>query len=347
MSVFSMFSGLLILGLFAWLIEARRRRTYRVASGHQPDVELPFEEPFELYHNALSLCSMKTRLCLAELKIPYKSHPIDLIETGCYENIRAAFLRVNPGGTVPVLIHQGHPIYESHEQIGYAAAFAPDTGAPLIPKDPQRRAEMETWIDRSSLTEDAIHQGDASAGNAVPGLSLPLFATMIEKIPYWRICEGLLFHFEKFRPVMFTVLKLRGIEQIHRLPPVSEAIARSRSQMGVHLDALEEQLEKRGGPWLLGQEYSLADVSWLAIFERLRQTDAVGVFLGQGQRPLSAAYWSRLQARPSYREAILEHSHPMIEFGRQRIVEAKAAHPNLRRCLEGDEKLEAGDQGSN
>ena len=26
---------------------------------------------------------------------------------------------VNPAGTVPVLIHNGHPIYESHEQIVY------------------------------------------------------------------------------------------------------------------------------------------------------------------------------------------------------------------------------------
>ena len=24
---------------------------------------------------------------------------------------------VNPAGTVPVLVHQGHPVYESHEQV--------------------------------------------------------------------------------------------------------------------------------------------------------------------------------------------------------------------------------------
>ena len=26
---------------------------------------------------------------------------------------------VNPAGTVPVLVHNGHPVYESHEQILY------------------------------------------------------------------------------------------------------------------------------------------------------------------------------------------------------------------------------------
>ncbi len=42
---------------------------------------------------------MKSRVCMAELGIPYQSHTIDLIETGAYENIRRPFLSVNPGGT--------------------------------------------------------------------------------------------------------------------------------------------------------------------------------------------------------------------------------------------------------
>jgi hypothetical protein len=29
------------------------------------------------------------------------------------------FLNINPAGTVPVLVHKEHPIYESHEQIVY------------------------------------------------------------------------------------------------------------------------------------------------------------------------------------------------------------------------------------
>jgi glutathione S-transferase len=319
----------------AWTIENRRRRRHSVPSGFQSDIELPFEEPFELYHNALSLCSMKSRLCMAELQIPYKSHHIDLIETGFYENIRAPFLRVNPAGTVPVLVHEGHPIYESHEQIRYAARFAPDGCPPLLPNDPDLRAEMEEWIDRSSLTKDPVNNGHLSAGNAAPGQTLPLFAAMIEKIPFWKIFEGLLFHFDKLRPMLFTMLKLRGIDKIDRIRPVVAAIARSRNEMGTHLDAFEEKLAKSGGPWLLGDDYSLADVSWLGIFERLRQADAIGVFMGDQLRPETAAYWSRLQARPAYREAILDQSHPLIEYGRERIVEAKAASEDVRLCLEG------------
>ncbi len=322
-------------GLGWWFVENRRRATHKVPPGHQPEVEIPYEQEFELYHNALSLCSMKARVCMAELRLPYKSHPIDLIETGCYENVRAPFLRVNPGGTVPVLVHNGHPIYESHEQIRYAAQHAPQASPSLVPENPALRAEMEQWIDRSSLTDDPLNHGGESAGNAVPGLTLPIFAAMIDRIAYWKILEGALFHFDKIRPLLFLTLKVRGLEKLGSLKPLMKILARSRAQMGVHLDALEEQLAKHGGPWILGETFSLADVSWLVIFERLRQVDATQLFLGGGRRPLCTDYWERLKSRPSYREAILEHSHPTIEYGMQRLREAKSRRPELRLALEG------------
>jgi len=328
--------GVVLAGLLVWwFFENRRRTTHSVPPGYQADIEFPHDEAWELYHNALSLCSMKTRVCLAELRIPYKSHHIDLIETGSYENLRPRLLDVNPGGTVPVLLHEGHPIYESHEQIRYAARFAPANVPSLVPEDASQHVEMEEWVNRSSLTDNPIENGDKSAGNAVPGLTLPLFCTMIEKISYWRIAEGLLFHFDRFRPVLFSVLKLRGIGNLPKLGPAAKAIGRSRRQMAVHLDSLEERFEKGGGPWILGEQFTLADVSWLVIFERLRQADAEAVFLGGGERPQLTAYWERLKRRPAYAEAILGHSHPLVEYGRRRIAEAKAADSELRKCLEG------------
>jgi glutathione S-transferase len=323
-----------------WAWENHRRRRHPVTPGFQADITLPFQAPFELYHNALSLCSMKTRVCLAELGISYRSHHIDLVETGGYENIRPKLLDVNPAGTVPVLVHEGHPVYESHEQIRYAAAYsaahAPPGSPSLVPDDPALKASMEHWIDLSSLTHDPINHGDESIGNAVPGLTVPLFATTIETIPAWKIVEGLLFHFDKQRPVVFLTLKLFGIERIGRLGPAVKILARSLRQTGVHLDTLEAQLVASGGPWILGDPFTLADVSWLVIFERLRQADAMSALVGNAERPECAAYWERLRQRPSYRLAILDHSHPVIEHGTRRLQEVKAADPALRALLEGD-----------
>lgn len=319
-----------------WLWERSHRRTYAVTEGHHPEIDLPHEQEFELYHNALSLCSMKSRVCMAELDVPYKSHHIDLIETGSYENISRHFLAVNPGGTVPVLVHRGHPVYESHEQIRYAAAHAPEGAPSLVPDDPELQAEMERWIDLSSLTKDPLEHGDESAGNAVPGLTLPMFSAMIDRIAYWKILEGLLFHFDRIRPLLFLTFKFRDLRKLHRMPPAMKILARSRAQMNVHLDALEAQLERSGGPWILGAQFTLADVSWLVIFERLRQVDWEHVFLDGGRHPACAAYWDRLRERDSYREAILEHSHPTIEHGTRRLKEAKAEIPELKMALEGN-----------
>jgi glutathione S-transferase len=327
----------LVVGVLAVLFfrESARRRRHAVPPGHRPEIELPYTEDFELYHNAFSLCSMKSRLCMAELGVPYKSHHIDLIETGAYENIRPKLLDVNPAGTVPVLVHKGHPIYESHEQIRYAATHAAPGSPQLVPEDAALRETMERWVDRSSITGDPLNEGDASAGNVIPPLTLPIFAAMIEEIPTWRILEGLLFHFDKRRPVLFLILKARGISGLGRLRPAMAALAKGRGQMAMHLDALEAQLTETGGPFLLGEPFSLADVGWLVILERLVQVDTLHVFIGGGKRPACEAYWERLRARPAYRAAIIEHAHPVVTRGLERLRAAKAADPALRELLEG------------
>ena len=88
--------------------------------GLHPEITLPHEQSVELYHNSLSLCSGKVRVVLAEKNIPYKANHIHLIETGWYQNASPEFLKINPGATVPVLVHDGHPVYESHDQVEYA-----------------------------------------------------------------------------------------------------------------------------------------------------------------------------------------------------------------------------------
>jgi glutathione S-transferase len=326
-------SFLIFTGWFFW--EKSRRRVHSVLPGLHPEIDLPHRSEFELYHNSLSFCSMKSRVCMAELQIPYESHPVDLIETGSYQTISRDFLAVNPAGTVPVLVHNGHPVYESHEQIRYEAAHAPSTSPSLVPDDPGLRDEMNAWVDRSSITEDPLNEREQSVANSVAPLTSPLFATMMERIPARRVLEGLLFHLDRRRPVMFLSLKLLGIERMPRIKPVGELLSSSRNAMNTHFDALEKQLSGHGGPCILGDQYTLADVSWLVIFERLEQTDYLGLFLGNGKRPVSAVYWDRLRARSSYGEAISGFSHPLITYGTQRIKEAKAGDPALKRFLEG------------
>lgn len=330
-----MLVAIVLAGFVAWFVwERRHRRTRSMPGGLNRDVTVPHTRDWELYHNALSLCSKKVRLCLAELGIDYVGHHIDLIETGSYENISRRFLAVNPAGLVPVLVHQGHPIYESHEQIAYAAAHS-GSGVALVPDDPAARARMQYWVDNASLTgDDPTADLDSSAGNCIPGLTVPLFAAMVAEIPYWRIGEGLLFHRLKQRPLMFLMMKAAGLRRIATIGMAAAVIRASRDRMHGHLDELEAELAASRGPWILGEFYSLADISWTVIFERLDEAVWMDVFLGE-RRPRVQAYWEALRARPSRAAAIGAFGHPTIERGRERIVAARRDVPALAALYEG------------
>ena len=317
----------------AWYLwERSQRKTGQMRGGIHEDIDLPYDQPWELYHNNFSLCSKKTRVCLAELGIDYKSHHIDLIETGSYENISRHYLKVNPAALVPVLVHNGHPIYESHEQLGYVAAHSDDPRA-LLPEDDDQRAVMEHWVHLTSLI-DPLRQMQETAGNAVPGLTMPVFAAMIEHIPVRRILVGLLYHWSKVRPLLFLAMKLLGVARFPVLKPLVRMMRRSRAFMHAHLDALERALEDSGGPWIVGDRFTLADVGMMVIFERLAEVDWLDTFLTQ-DRSRAAAYWQALKARPSYAAAIGAFGHPLVTRGTAKIVELKASNSAFRDALLG------------
>lgn len=332
--------GLGGLGAAAWYLrEKSLRRTSPMAGGLHADIQLPHRADFELWHNAFSLCSKKVRLCLAELDVPYESHPIDLIETGSYQTLSREFLAVNPAALVPVLVHRGHPVYESHEIIRYAAEHSAHPDA-LVPRDPASLAVMEEWIRRSSLTGDDPVKGIAhSAGNCIPGLTIPLFAAMISGIPTTKILEGLLFHRLKQRPLFFLLLKSAGLLRLPSLAPVVTVIRDSRMQMERHLDDLEKHLasmEVAGSGWIAGEQFTLADVSWAVILDRLREADWTAV-LHSPRRPLVADWWERLRARPGYAAAMLgAMEHPLVKKGTQDIAALKARDLRFRRDVYGE-----------
>lgn len=305
------------------------------SGGLHAEITLPHEEEWELWHNSFSLCSRKLRICLSELGLAWRSHEINLIETGRYENVSPAFLAVNPAGTVPVLVHAGHPVYESHDQIVYAAAHAGRVGAELFPADAGGRELVEVWVDRASLVGDPMQGRSRRAGHCVPGLTLPLFATMVAEIPAREILRGLLTHPNKERPVAFLLLKLFGIDRFPKLGFFLQAVQRSREAMGVHLDALAVQLKSHGGPWIAGGSFTLADVSWMVLLDRLVEADWERVFWAEGQRPLVAAYWQRSQERSSYAAEVERRRCPEVRAGIAALIAAKAQNPALRAALEG------------
>src|SRR4029079_14810428 len=94
----------------------------------------------ELYHSGLTTCSKQVRHCLREKGLPYRSRYVELWR---YENLSADYLKLNPNGVVPTLVHDGVPIINSFCIMEYIEDAFPQN--PLRPADPVQRAKQRRW----------------------------------------------------------------------------------------------------------------------------------------------------------------------------------------------------------
>lgn len=308
-------AGALALALLAWFsVEKRRRRTHPVTGGLHLEISLPYTDEYELYSNPFSHCSRKTRIVFAELGLPFRHIPINLVETGNYETISAHYLKVNPSGLVPTLVHKGHPVYESDDILTYAVAQAGPEAPPLVPHDAAAHATMEAWVRRGNIASgDPLKHIETSAGACMAALTVPLFAATIQFIPFRRLLPGFLFHPNKERPAFFALAKTIGLRGLVALPPVRTLQRRARDTMERHLTEMLGQLATSGGPWIMGGQYTLADVSWTCILLRLDESGWLSYFVEQRGLRALADYFERARSRPSYATAITRLSHPIVE----------------------------------
>jgi glutathione S-transferase len=236
-----------------------------------------------LYHNNFSLCSRKVRMCLSEYQLPYRSEHIDLIETGKYEVCSKEFLKINPGATVPVLLHKGRPIYESHEQIYYLSKNLDSQSQNLIPKVSTERELMDYWVRKSSMIGDPLDNLDKYAGNCVAPLTIPLFSSMIQYVSYSKILKGLFRHPIKKRVLIFLTLKAFGLNIFKSPSPITKLLIKAHASLGMHLQELEDHLATSTSHWLVSDHFSLADVSWAVLFHRVEETGWITLLIEDKQ----------------------------------------------------------------
>jgi len=136
----------------------------------------------------------------------------------------------------------------------------------------------------------------------------------------------LLFHRIKFRPFLFLLLKLSGLGGLPHMPPVVKQLAPAYAAMERHLDELDHHLQSRS--WICSEQFTLADVSWMVIFERLAEADWLASLVGPQLRPNLDAYWQRLQSRPGY-AGISEYRLPSVDRATARIRDHKRSQPSF------------------
>jgi glutathione S-transferase len=228
----------------------------------------------ELYHSGLTTCSKQVRHCLREKGLPYKSRYVELWR---YENLSPDYLKLNPNGVVPTLVHDGTPIINSFCINEYIDDVFPDP--PLRPADPVERARARYW----AWTADEVHKPAARLThvnmlqkNLKADLSPAEHQFMLDHTPVpdfrerWRILGAEGYTRAQLDSAMESVLFCFG--------------------------RMDEELGRRG-PWLAGKTYSLGDISMLAILHRVSEIDRSR--LDRARFPHMMDWWDRSMARPA------------------------------------------------
>jgi glutathione S-transferase len=199
-----------------------------------------------------------------------------VLDSRKWEHHDPAFRAVNPEGMVPVLLHEGRVVRESSVINEYLEDVFP--AAPLRPRDPWLRAEMRCltkYVDEYFCPALTV----IGAQGAAP------FASKIDKAE------------------MAARLAMMPNEEVRRKwATVSETgyaeadLAEARRKLGNCIARLEGILEG-GGPWLLGDAYSLADIKWYSMAPALPRI--MPEACNADATPAIAGWLERMAGRPA------------------------------------------------
>lgn len=218
-------------------------------------------------------------MALNEKGVEWESRYVDLFR---FEQLKPDYLAINPGGVVPTLVYDGHPIREAtiiNEFIDQAFS-----GPALIPADPVRAAGMRQFVRASD--------------EALAPIALLTYVKYILPKLRLRWGEDELRKQAALRPTKFLRdLHSRGV----RGEIGEDELRQAADEIEGLLDGIESALTTEGA-WLAG-EFSLADVTLAPYMFRL---SALGQdrFWSQAKRPRLNDWYRRLSARPAFQAAV-------------------------------------------
>jgi glutathione S-transferase len=194
----------------------------------------------------------------------------------------AAYLKLNPSGVIPTLVHDGQPIVESSLILTYIDDVFPDP--PLMPKEPLLRHRVRLF---NKLIDEYLH-------NACTILT---FATA-------------------FRPNFLKMPREAWLEEINKAPIKRRAeYKRSVIEHGLDsefvIDAVAQHQKLlswmaealAGGKHLAGDNFSNADCAVIPYILRLELLKLDGMW---AQHPAIADWWARVRERPSVKATIFD-----------------------------------------
>jgi len=232
-----------------------------------------------LYHYDHSTAAQKIRIALSEKQLEWESRHLDTSVTK-REHFSPEYLKINPRGIVPTLVHDGKAIRESQVILEYLEDAFPDH--PLRPESPYDKATMRLW---TKLIDEGLHVHSRVVGmcivvrHAKASAGPEVLENYLDEMP------------EIVRKENDRINIGMGLE--------SPLLPRAVTYFRTVFEDMNSQLGET--PWLAGETFSLADISLGVYVTRLKSFQMAPLW---NDLTHLNEWYSRFIDRPSYKDGV-------------------------------------------
>jgi glutathione S-transferase len=236
---------------------------------------------FVLHDAANSPAGRRVRIMLLEKGQTFEIRWLNL---ALLDQKRPDYLALNPNGLVPTLLHEGRVLFDSTVINEYLEEIFPVPR--LVPGEPWGRADMRMCVafelELAKPFRDAVYETHARRRIADSGLTVEALAAATEER------GAALVHRQRSERLLTT-------------PSDPQRLQESYALLIERLEWLERRLGD-GRPWLLGDRFTLADIT---VAPRLALFPLIGMADVPRTHPCIGAYLQRMGERPSFRQSDL------------------------------------------
>lgn len=265
---------------------------------------------YTLYHHGSSVCAAKVRLALNEKALPWEGIYIDILKG---EQFTAEYMQLNPKAVVPTLVDGDRVICESTVINEYLDLTHPETS--LHPRDPYLFAKARYW---TKAVDEDLHPACAaltfmcSHRHTIARLGPAGLEKFLSSTPDLSVTGD----WKEKKRLYVT----QGLDA-----PGGPAQVRLYDR---YLFRIEEAL--RNSDWLIGDAYSIADLSMTPYVNRLAMMSMSGMWEND-RLPRMADWWKRITARPSFQPMLLDWVPPDLTADLQ--VNGAQSWPEVAKLL--------------
>jgi ganglioside-induced differentiation-associated protein 1 len=263
----------------------------------------------ELYHHGSSACAAKVRLALAEKKLQWNGHYLDILKG---EQFHPDYLKINPKGVVPTLVHDAMVIPESTVICEYVDETFPEHA--IYPQSSYDKARVRVW---TKAVDEELHPACSAITYIVSHRHTIL-----------RNGVGSFDEFLKGAGAEGTGARRQKWQWIQHGIAAPGAAERIRLYVG-YLQKMENALS--GSDWLVGDVFSMADIAMVPYVNRLDALAMDGLW-GGGRLPRVERWFARVKERPTFEPALLDWM--PAELAGEMRENGKQSWPDVKRLVE-------------